>query len=591
MRLHELELDGYRSVADKLVVRVQDELTCMIGANESGKSNILEATSLLADGAFSPFDRHSESMRGDQPNLTFSVRLNSTDRRQFVDAVAADVSSLGDPGANSEQHKTLLVLKALKEYFGGKRAKLRVQLRHDGARRILYGDRGSIRVQPKHEHAPHVSKWLRTAVPRVVLFRPTDELADNIALQELKERKNLPFEGLLKLAGVWDKRDKLFTGDLFSHRLHDKAGGSLTRKIRKKWSQGAAALQFQFHYEGDRLALRIKDPVTLDAPSFRSLGFRTFLSFYLTLYAETEELDPEGFILLFDEPGLHLHPQGQKDLLRELRGLSERNQVIYATHSPFLIDRNDLPSVLLITKGISKKERGTRVVYKPYGNNWRRLTDALGIVPADAFFPPDQTLLVEGTSDRIYITAYMRLLSNDLKADLNYLSMIDADRREELPAVVRMLVGAERQIVVAADGDKGGRAFEKHLKGLVGRGKKAKLSFLDIRDIAGRTAPTAIEDLLPEEPWLRALDSYVRDVLHSTQVVDRAAIRSKAATVSRVKAAASYLTEKGVLDEARRFSRTTVAHLLAEGDVERPDRDSPIAKLCTAITKELKLQR
>lgn len=589
MRLTEIDIEGYRSVAGKLTIRVQEELTCLIGANESGKSNILEAIPILAEAEFAPFDKNSASKNTIHPRLTYTVRLNSTDRRQFLGAIGDDVSSLGTPEDNSVSAKTLSALKSIKEFFGGNRKLLRVQVTKDGSRRLLFGG-GWVALRPINDRVPALSSWFEESVPRIVLFDPTHELADSVSLQELEDRKNLPFEGLLKLAGVWERRDGLFTEDLAAHRLHDSAGRILTRRIRKKWSQGAG-LHFQFHYEGSRLAIRTKDPVTFDAPSFRSLGFRSFLSFYLTLYAETEELDPEGFILLFDEPGLHLHPQGQKDLLRELRALSERNQVLYATHSPFLIDRNDLPSILLVTKGTTKKERGTQVVYKPYGNNWRRLTDALGIVPADAFFPPDKTLLVEGTSDRIYITVYMRLMADELKVDLNFLSIIDADRRDEIPGVVRMLVGADRHIVVAADGDKGGRDFEKHLRKLIGRGKMTKLSFLDLREISGRDSETAIEDLLPEEPWFRAVDQYVGDVLESDHKVDRTDVRKRSAETTRAMAAAAHLVDHGVLDKKSRFSRTMVAHLLAEDEIERPDKDAPMARLCEAIVKALKIQK
>lgn len=589
MRLVEIKMEGFRSVADTLTLRVQDELTCLIGANEHGKSNILHAIALLTKGSFKDNDKNTSSRKSSHPSLIFKLRLNSTDRRRFLDAVKYDLESIGDLPDEDESKKTKRLLDTFLTTYSGQRELLAVHVVRNV--RLLLAPRGGwMRVDPPHGIAPHVSTWFRESLPKVVLFEPGDELADSISLDDLEERNNLPFEGLLKLAGVWDEHAALFGADLAAHRLLDTAGQRLTRKLRQVWSQGKK-LHFQFHYSGDQIALRIKDPVTFDAPSFRSLGFRSFLSFYLALFAETEELDPEGFILLFDEPGLHLHPQGQKDLLRELRGLAARNQLIYATHSPFLIDRNDLASVLLVTKGTTRKDRGTRVIYKPYGENWARLTEALGIVPADAFFPPDRPLLVEGGSDRVYVSTYMRLLADEIKADLNFLSIIDADRRDELPATTQMLLGAEREMVVAADGDKGGRDLEKHLRRLAGRTRSKKLTFLDLREIVGRAAKTTIEDVIPAEPWYRALETYVADVLDSGVVVDRNQIEAAAAEKGRVDAAADFLVAAGALEKRKYLSRMTIAWLLAKDDLRPPDKDAPIYRLCVAITKALQIAR
>jgi len=587
MRLAEIDVEAYRSIANRLTVRVQDEVTCFIGANESGKSNILHTIPFLKDGEFSEFDRNSSSTSSRHPRLTFTVRLNATDRRYLLSALDSDLESLGEPAPDTAEFKTHRAVSGLRKHYAGKRGRLQLQVTGANVRQILFGKGG--RIPLPNPRLPEMSKWINTAVPQVVLFEASDDLADKISLANLEARTNLPFEGLLKLAGVWDRRDELFSGDLNAHRLHDVAGKTLTRKLRQKWTQGSR-LHFQFHASGNEIAVRIKDPVTFDAPSFRSLGFRSFLSFYLTLFAETEELDPEGFILLFDEPGLHLHPQGQKDLLRELRNLGTKNQVLYATHSPFLIDRNDLPSVLLVTKGTTKKDRGTQITYKPYGDNWRKLTDALGIVPADAFFPPDRTLVVEGSSDRIYLTTFIRLLADELKADLNFLSILDADRRDELPGFVRMLVAAGREVVVAADGDKGGQDFEKYVRRIAG-GKRSQIVFLDMRETTNRNAETSIEDLVPVEPWCRAIDEYVAGVLGSEHEVKHDTIMDASATERRVDATGRYLADAQVIEYPSKLSKTTVAHLLAEGDLVVPDRDAPIYRLCQAVVKALKIAR
>ena len=81
----------------------------------------------------------------------------------------------------------------------------------------------------------------------------------------------------------------------------------------------------------------------------RSKGFQWFFSFYLVFLVESEEGHKDA-ILLLDEPGLHLHPTAQQELIAFFERLAERNQLIYTTHSPFLIDGDHIHRVRPVTE-------------------------------------------------------------------------------------------------------------------------------------------------------------------------------------------------------------------------------------------------
>ena len=81
----------------------------------------------------------------------------------------------------------------------------------------------------------------------------------------------------------------------------------------------------------------------------RSKGFQWFFSFYLVFLVESEEGHKDA-ILLLDEPGMHLHPTAKQELIAFFETLSERNQVLYSTHSPFLIDGEHLHRVRPVTE-------------------------------------------------------------------------------------------------------------------------------------------------------------------------------------------------------------------------------------------------
>jgi predicted ATP-dependent endonuclease of OLD family len=83
----------------------------------------------------------------------------------------------------------------------------------------------------------------------------------------------------------------------------------------------------------------------------RSQGAKTFLSFLFTIGAEAKHGIIKNSILILDEPESHLHPSGVRYLLKELKRIADKdNQVIYATHSIFMIDRSNYDGHYIISK-------------------------------------------------------------------------------------------------------------------------------------------------------------------------------------------------------------------------------------------------
>ena len=99
----------------------------------------------------------------------------------------------------------------------------------------------------------------------------------------------------------------------------------------------------------------------------RSTGFVWFFSF-LALFSQVKKRNQKKIILLLDEPGLSLHGKAQTDLLRYFRErLAPDHQVIYTTHSPFMVPSDDLPSVRTVEDVViyhqdeAPEVRGTKV--------------------------------------------------------------------------------------------------------------------------------------------------------------------------------------------------------------------------------------
>jgi hypothetical protein len=123
--------------------------------------------------------------------------------------------------------------------------------------------------------------------------------------------------------------------------LLQSAWTTLTKRFREWWKQGD--YRFRFEADGDHFRIWVSDdrrPEEIELES-RSTGLQWFLSFYLIFLVESEDAHRNA-ILLLDEPGLSLHPLAQRNLSQFFEGLAATNQILYTTHSPFLVDADRL---------------------------------------------------------------------------------------------------------------------------------------------------------------------------------------------------------------------------------------------------------
>ncbi|MEZ5838135.1 MAG: AAA family ATPase [Geminicoccaceae bacterium] len=123
--------------------------------------------------------------------------------------------------------------------------------------------------------------------------------------------------------------------------LLQSAGATLTTKFRDWWKQGD--YRFRFEADGNHFRIWVADdrrPTEVELEN-RSTGLQWFLSFYLVFLVESMG-DHKKAVLLLDEPGVSLHPLAQRDLSAFFESLSATNQLMYTSHSPFLVDADRL---------------------------------------------------------------------------------------------------------------------------------------------------------------------------------------------------------------------------------------------------------
>lgn len=198
--------------------------------------------------------------------------------------------------------------------------------------------------------------------------------------------------------------------------------------------------------------------------SERSNGLKWYLSFFITLLANG--LLDEKVIFLIDEPGISLHVEAQKKLLElfNSKGVIGSNQIIYTTHSPFMIDKNNIDSVRAM-----EKINGQSKILKIYSDDIDRasrletlspLLNAIGMKLSDnvGFDVSKVNILTEGITDFIYLSAMKQYL------DIENCVIVPSTGADKLELMTLILWGWGLKFLVVFDDDEKGRVAANKLK-------------------------------------------------------------------------------------------------------------------------------
>ena len=511
LTLKEVKIAKYKSYLETQVVSIEDKITTLVGKNESGKTAFLEAIAKFnyfeKDPKFQfdvtadyPRNELKKYQRQNEPveviKCTFEISeelLQEISEELGADVFKTKTFSYGikydgsetwyDLSANEELFlknfikNSTLTPEATEELKGIKTFKVL---------ETLFGTTQNEEIKKlyqelKKEYIDKACKWdniiqgyiaqnyLKPNFPKLWYFDEYYALPSRININRLKNNQidaDLTAEALktskalFELAGI--ETEQIINASTFETFIAELEATSneITDQIFKYWSTNEN-LEIKFAIESIQinpnqiekiLDIRIwntKHRVSLPLKN-RSKGFNWFFSF-IVWFSKIQSEGNKNFVLLLDEPGLNLHASAQADLMRYIEDLAKEYQVIYTTHSPFMIDSNHLERVRtvydsdagsIISSAIQEKDPDTLFP----------LQAALGYDIAQNLFISKNNLLVEGPADLLYRTIISSILESEKREGLkDSITIVPIGGMDKVASFISLLRGSKLNIVCLLD--------------------------------------------------------------------------------------------------------------------------------------------
>lgn len=474
MKLTGVQIRNFRNILDSGEALIQNDVTCLVGKNESGKTAFLHALHRLRPAEVSlEFDlllqypawlEKLHRIQGRKLGEVRPVRATFEFEAVDIDAVrsqfgpsalksnkvvlerqydgkrlyqlttdeAAVVSHIiqqaGLLEPLSQEAQRISTLEALKKFI----ETLKGRTEDAGAAQAAAALEKEISARlGSHPVGQAIYNFIEPRIPKFFYYDEYSQLPGEIKISRVLQADESQLNAdertarsLLQLAAA--ASDYLINPDYERRKreLENVANG-ITKDVLKYWTQNPhlrVLIDITQRTEAtpqgqttvlEELKIRVYDDIHwLSLPfSEHSSGFRWFFSFLAAFSAYERAKAP--VVILLDEPGLGLHGRAQKDFLRFIdERLAARHQVIYTTHSPFMVQPDKLERVRIV------EDKGTEIgavvsqdVLTMDPDTLFPLLGALGYDLAQHLLIGPNNIIVEGTAD----FTYLAVLSGFLK--------------------------------------------------------------------------------------------------------------------------------------------------------------------------------
>lgn len=570
MKLKKARLHNYRCIEDTGDFEIDPITTCLVGKNEAGKTALLTALYRLNPHIASEnkFDRERDYPRrhlmdyeerhsnGPARVLSTAWTLDDTDKEALTEL-------LGPIGSHSMGFELDKHYEPAKLTWGFDLNEkevvahyLNTSTLHEEERKSLEDakDIGDLRSRVADGQSERHQKlrdtlaqkfkegnaWnaavalLGERLPKFLYFSQYDTMPGEVALDALQKRQT---------DNSLTKADQAFLAfcDLVGTPLKDIASINKFETLIAKFEGASNKISGEiFRYWSQNKHLKVQfrrdkaepgDPVPFNSGyifrtrifntlhevtvpfSDRSAGFVWFFSF-LVVFSQVKKKYGNNLLILLDEPGLNLHAKAQADLLRYFKErLAPHHQVLYTTHSPFMVPSDNLLSVRTVEDVVIEKPGempeilGTKVGSDPLAvgrDTLFPLQGALGYEITQTLFVGKNNLVVEGPSDLLYLTLFSETLRSTRRTSLDQRwTICPVGGIDKVSAFMSLFGAGNLRIAVLVDVATGQKKKVDELDRLTKVLKTGKV--LKTAAYAGQ-AEADVEDIIGAEPYIALIN-------------------------------------------------------------------------------------
>ena len=554
MNLKKIRIENYKSIRDiefELKKHGNSYTTMLVGINESGKSNILEAMSYL-NVPKGEFDYNEIRNQNDESSAYASFRffLEFEDKQEYINDIRQEIENgeLLDFDIKNIQ-KIVYLDRGEKNLNYG----LTYDINNLPKRLFIMNNKGTFTLSKEADaeglfqelteelfktyFKEKVDDMIIRCEPEVVLWSPSDnDLVSRIDLHDFIKNinSNIPMRNIFYIAGykseseIKSKIDEINDTSL-RKKLEGTLSGEITKYVTEIWNH---KITFDIEIAEDgKCAVSVQDEGPENKYNFhemrnRSDGFKRFMSLILSLSVDTKLSKKHHALILIDEPEAHLHPSGIRDLRRELLAIGEDNYLFVSTHSPFLIDRKDKTRNIIIKKSRSAETEKVMIDESADIIDDEVLREAFGIEVYKDLLNP-HCVLVEGKSDKIILQKSFHLKGYKGHGIAN-------GQGGNIDTLAAKLNDSDINILVILDDDKGGKLCSSKIIKM--GGSYSKRNVFTIRDLVGEIIEGGtIEDTLGNAFLRRKLREVYESTFTDESFEDLAVLAEKSPFMERVR--------------------------------------------------------
>jgi AAA ATPase domain len=537
VQLSHFKVTKYRNIWDSGWIDVNN-ITAFVGQNEAGKSNLFEAlyriNPFVPNEAYNidedwPVDdwgnKDASAMVCEAKFSLTAAEIEALYAEAAIPPTPAEPSQNGD-GQTQVQEGAADEATAPKSEFAAPAPPTEL---------VLIGSRSYSGAPTFTVLGEHVKKldpakvdaWAKNHAPKFVYIHDYELTGTQIELDQVAARykqhqwhelsnEEQTIKIILDLAKV-DIDEFLSKGGTPEGRTvrsFDKRAASsyLSKQFRDLWTQ--KKVNFHIEIDGPTLNIFAEDeavgmPVRLYR---RSSGFRWHVSFAWK-FTHASQGQYKGCILLLEEPGIHLHYSGQRDLLEVFDRLSVSNTILYTTHLASMVDLAYPERVRIVEtkdnhstvkKGVVSAQRAPMAVIELSLGLTGDMSGLLGT---------RQTLIVEGGDDALILHKLSGILRGEGKAHLSdRIYLWPARGAPKTPMYAAFAVGQAWDSGVLLDSDPEGHAAKKKIDELVLKSlaaeQRSKFRVLMLGSAAGiKKTDAAIEDLFEDQFYIDCVNA------------------------------------------------------------------------------------